>query len=188
MGLAEKSLNSLLDTTDSVLDVVRSDRIYDAPYPVAYSTLKYVWAAKEEPLALRSLKDFCNKVSDELQMRARDISARPRDQAIGAGSGIDGRNEFVNPVIYQKPSPEQVQLAEDQKLLAKCYLKQGDWQTALSEGDWHGEHVDEILASYNAATRYNHTWYKAWHAWALANFEVVNAAITQGGASGNANR
>lgn len=31
-----------------------------------------------------------------------------------------------------------------------------------------------MLASYKAATRHNDQWYKAWHAWALANFEAIS--------------
>jgi serine/threonine-protein kinase mTOR len=33
--------------------------------------------------------------------------------------------------------------------------------------------IKEILHSYWLATHYDPTWYKAWHTWALANFEVV---------------
>lgn len=33
--------------------------------------------------------------------------------------------------------------------------------------------IPEILQSYLLATNLDPTWYKAWHAWALANSEVV---------------
>jgi len=29
------------------------------------------------------------------------------------------------------------------------------------------------LGSYKAATEYDDNWYKAWHSWALANFDVI---------------
>jgi FKBP12-rapamycin complex-associated protein len=35
------------------------------------------------------------------------------------------------------------------------------------------KNVDEILHAYFLATRYDPTWYKAWHTWALANFELI---------------
>jgi FKBP12-rapamycin complex-associated protein len=35
------------------------------------------------------------------------------------------------------------------------------------------KNVDEILHAYYRATRYDPTWYKAWHTWALANFELI---------------
>lgn len=33
--------------------------------------------------------------------------------------------------------------------------------------------IKDILQSYYLATHYDSSWYKAWHTWALANFEVV---------------
>ncbi|CAG8528851.1 8861_t:CDS:10, partial [Acaulospora morrowiae] len=58
-------------------------------------------------------------------------------------------------------------------LLARCYLKKGEWQKVLQE-DWDPETIPDILNSYNLATKYDKEWYKAWHAWALANFEVIS--------------
>ncbi|CAG8464548.1 8437_t:CDS:10, partial [Paraglomus occultum] len=57
-------------------------------------------------------------------------------------------------------------------LLARCYLKKGEWQMILQD-DWDVETIPDILKSYEAATRFDKNWYKAWHAWALANFEVI---------------
>ena len=34
--------------------------------------------------------------------------------------------------------------------------------------------IKDILQSYYLATHYDPAWYKAWHTWALANFEVVS--------------
>lgn len=59
------------------------------------------------------------------------------------------------------------------KLLARCYLKVGDWQLALQD-DWNEQMIPQILKSYLAATQCDKEWYKAWHAWAFANFEVLN--------------
>jgi FKBP12-rapamycin complex-associated protein len=36
------------------------------------------------------------------------------------------------------------------------------------------QYVDGIIKSYFIATNLDRKWYKAWHAWALANSEVVN--------------
>ncbi|CAG8540856.1 14593_t:CDS:10, partial [Acaulospora colombiana] len=58
-------------------------------------------------------------------------------------------------------------------LLARCFLKKGEWQKVLQE-DWDPETIPEILDSYRFATKYDKEWYKAWHAWALANFEVIS--------------
>ncbi len=71
------------------------------------------------------------------------------------------------------PTPKA--LADHTILLARCCLKQGEWQVAEKRGDWQHDHVDDVLASYRAATHFHPSWYKAWHAWALANFEIVQA-------------
>jgi FKBP12-rapamycin complex-associated protein len=34
--------------------------------------------------------------------------------------------------------------------------------------------IPQILRSFEAATKRNSTWYKAWHSWALCNFEVIS--------------
>ena len=39
--------------------------------------------------------------------------------------------------------------------------------------------MKDILHSYLLATHYDPNWYKAWHTWALANFEVVNHLLNQ---------
>lgn len=37
----------------------------------------------------------------------------------------------------------------------------------------HQRNIDDILYSFQLATRHDPKWYKAWHTWALANFEVI---------------
>jgi FKBP12-rapamycin complex-associated protein len=36
------------------------------------------------------------------------------------------------------------------------------------------ENTRKILNAYHMATTLDPSWYKAWHTWALANFEVVS--------------
>ncbi|KAG9294210.1 hypothetical protein G9A89_021569 [Geosiphon pyriformis] len=59
------------------------------------------------------------------------------------------------------------------ELLARCHLKKGEWQMELQD-DWSAETIPDILQSYKLATVHDQNWYKAWHAWALANFEVIS--------------
>ncbi|OBZ74140.1 Phosphatidylinositol 3-kinase tor2 [Grifola frondosa] len=69
-------------------------------------------------------------------------------------------------------------LDELSRLLARCYFKQGEWQFALKE-EWSTRNIKDILHSYYLATYYDTAWYKAWHTWALANFEVVGYLESQ---------
>ncbi|CAI9558741.1 unnamed protein product [Staurois parvus] len=60
---------------------------------------------------------------------------------------------------------------ELQKLMARCYLKLGEWQLNLQ--GVNEVTIPNVLEYYNAATEHDTTWYKAWHAWAVMNFEAV---------------
>jgi len=73
------------------------------------------------------------------------------------------------------------------KLLARCYLKLGDWRTQLDERGQPGSSIAPILQYFKRATEYDGGWYKAWHAWAFMNFQAVleyKQATTQATAGG----
>ncbi|OAL49589.1 ARM repeat-containing protein [Pyrenochaeta sp. DS3sAY3a] len=202
MNLANKALQKLLDIEGTgegrVVEFVR-EHAHKIPHPVAYATYKYMWADpnfKQE--ALDSMKDFTSRLSDDLAMRTRAAS-NPMMAQNGINGMSNGQHIFnnVNPFVASNghngmngmngsslmngsaAGVSPAELAECHKLLAKCYLKQGDWQQELQDGEWEHEYVHEILSAYAAATRYNQNWYKAWHAWALANFEVINSITSK---------
>ncbi|KAG8568465.1 hypothetical protein GDO81_014010 [Engystomops pustulosus] len=60
---------------------------------------------------------------------------------------------------------------ELQKLMARCFLKLGEWQLSLQ--GINECTIPNVLEYYNAATEHDLNWYKAWHAWAVMNFEAV---------------
>ncbi|GAA93365.1 uncharacterized protein L969DRAFT_91224 [Mixia osmundae IAM 14324] len=145
LGLAEKTLNSLLG--DDYGDA--EGPAMQGPPHVIYAHLKFMWAsgAREETLAY--LRDFTARLSQDLGLQ---------------GSG-DRRAQTE---LLMSDS-----LQDYTHLLARCYYKLGEWQMTLQD-DWGSEHVPDVLKSYLVATRLDHRWYKAWHAWALANSEVVS--------------
>ncbi|KAF8892145.1 phosphatidylinositol 3-kinase [Infundibulicybe gibba] len=118
-----------------------------APPNVVYAQLKYMWATGAKEDSLKFIRHFSASLS-------RDLQSEPNDHT-------------------QRSGVSQQKLAELSKLLARCYFKQGDWQVALKD-DWNARNIDEILHAYLLATHYDPTWYKAWHTWALANFDVIN--------------
>eukprot|EP01113_Clastostelium_recurvatum_P006582 TRINITY_DN1298_c0_g1_i1.p1 TRINITY_DN1298_c0_g1~~TRINITY_DN1298_c0_g1_i1.p1 ORF type:complete len:2380 (+),score=927.36 TRINITY_DN1298_c0_g1_i1:62-7201(+) len=63
---------------------------------------------------------------------------------------------------------------EDTGLQARAYLKLGEWQMALRGDILDASSIPAILAAFRATTEADPNWYKAWHAWALINFEVVS--------------
>eukprot|EP01114_Cavostelium_apophysatum_P008931 TRINITY_DN21_c0_g1_i4.p1 TRINITY_DN21_c0_g1~~TRINITY_DN21_c0_g1_i4.p1 ORF type:complete len:850 (-),score=225.26 TRINITY_DN21_c0_g1_i4:63-2612(-) len=62
-------------------------------------------------------------------------------------------------------------IRDDQILKARGYQKLGDWQKFLEPLE---QTVNpEIIKSFKYATELDSNWYKAWHSWAMVNFEAV---------------
>jgi FKBP12-rapamycin complex-associated protein len=199
MGLAESNLKMLMGSNES-LDVVlpyidtpnpgqNGSLVQNGhqgqamnkniPPPVQYAVLKYQWAAGKQEPALDALRSFTSELADRLesaQMAAQGMNGLNDNHSITNGGPLQGMAYNAgNGTLSGNPAMNAKSLSELTVLLARCCLKQGEWQIAQNKGDWHHDHVHDILASYRAATHYNPTWYKAWHAWALANFEIVQA-------------
>ncbi|KAI9726194.1 MAG: phosphatidylinositol kinase- protein kinase tor1 [Chrysothrix sp. TS-e1954] len=188
-GLAEKSLGSLVKVEEGRspaegLSIIPTKG--NAPHPVTYAILKYLWSSpmsKQEEV-FDQLKTFIvrlDKDSSKERLEQRVAAAISESSGASAVNGYYGMdNSFVNGMQNSQKHKERVdelyrQRDDWRKLLARCHLKNGQWQATLLRGDWHGAHAQEILTAYNEATKCDPTWYKAWHAWALANFEVVNS-------------
>uniref|UniRef100_T1ISC3 Serine/threonine-protein kinase TOR n=1 Tax=Strigamia maritima TaxID=126957 RepID=T1ISC3_STRMM len=85
-------------------------------------------------------------------------------------------HHFVQASLY----PQAIQLSTGEeneqqkdinKLLAKCYLKLGQWHESLHS--INEASIPQILQWFSAATEKDKNWYKAWHALACVNFEAV---------------
>jgi FKBP12-rapamycin complex-associated protein len=198
MGLAEKSLKQLIGTEDELETVipywanlnadgtgaaeVQNNPPPNIPPQVMYAVLKYQWDLKQQS---EDLKDYeihaaCGQVLYCLQ-RFTSATVHRLDMArakiaSSAGGDMNANMDFgfqnqLDPSII---SPQAQRALHDQTvLLAKCYLRQGEWLIHLYPNNWQYTRVQDILTSYSQATKYNPRWYKAWHAWALANFEIV---------------
>ncbi|EXJ69012.1 FKBP12-rapamycin complex-associated protein [Cladophialophora psammophila CBS 110553] len=169
IGLAERSLASLGGSGNLAATGPGA-----APPPVAYARLKFTWATGNQQQALTYLRDFTTRLADEYQQANTALASGAHNDRINNMNGLDMNGHET---IAQRRRNED--LEKYAKLLAKCYLRQGEWQSYLLRGDWTSpraqEPVRDILNSYQLATEYNESWYKAWHAYALANFEVVTS-------------
>ena len=177
IGLAEKSLNSLQQiNTGPEGDILTGT---SGIPEVLYAQLKYSWSTGQQENSLLRLQDFTTELSEQLS--AFNLRAREQSAGLHGMPPIDTPlNQYGNISAGIVPiTPKKADSSSIRKLLAKCYLKQGEWLTNLKHGDWESEHVHDIIASYSHAKSYNPGWYKAWHAWALANFEVVTAFTSQ---------
>ncbi|KAG0671444.1 phosphatidylinositol kinase- protein kinase tor1 [Maudiozyma exigua] len=150
MGMAKTVLNMLVDNLDD------PDQPYAviAPPPVVYAQLKYLWAEGSEQDALTNLITFTSRMTIDL--------------------GLDPNNMIRDRVAEKSTIPPENVTAYT-KLLSKCFLKQGEWRSSL-EPNWRLVDADAILGSYLLATHFDKFSYKAWHNWALANFEVISVS------------
>lgn len=159
LNLAEKSLNFLLEEGSP-------ENPSRAPPQVVYAQLKYMWSKGQQKEALRHLVDFTTRMSQDLGLNPNDLITQPLPSE---GPGI----------------PKHVE--EYTKLLARCFLKQGEWQIALNS-NWRTDTSEIILGAYLLATHFDDKWYKAWHNWALANFEVISLFTQSNRQNSNTNQ
>lgn len=176
IGLAEKTLESLhrsnVDPSSNIL-------IGTSSVPnIIYAQLKYQWSLgpQQHQPALTRLQAFTAELAYQLSAHEEHIKQL-------AASHTTGRAIMEQPLteLGQTPMPRRspIDSTAIRTLLAKSYLKAGEWLTVMKDGDWTSDHVHDIIMAYENATKNNKTWYKAWHAWALANFEVVTAITSQ---------
>ncbi|XP_031551906.1 serine/threonine-protein kinase mTOR-like [Actinia tenebrosa] len=84
---------------------------------------------------------------------------------------------FVHTTLHQQalqslsPTDDDNKREELLKLVARCYLKLGDWMSSLQ--GFNDNTMPQILQYYSAATDNDRNCYKAWHSWAFMNFEAV---------------
>ncbi|KAL2265936.1 hypothetical protein VTJ83DRAFT_5288 [Remersonia thermophila] len=196
MGLAEKSLKQLIDI-DAPLETAipywfeqpANPGIERVAPPIIYAILKFQWEIGQQPnvrnadqsIAKKTL--YClHRFTEDMAQRVETARMQLSATAQAANAAGDGMNhmrygDFDETAIL---GPEaQRQWLEQTVLLAKCYLRQGDWIITLNKNDWQLTRRQEILDCYSKATHYHPRWYKAWHAWALANFEVVQALASR---------
>jgi FKBP12-rapamycin complex-associated protein len=144
MGLASKTLSNLLER--QVSDFSSPELLRNDPH-VVYACLKHLWASGNQQKAFDQMKTFTQLISTSLGIQSlADITTR------------SDTSSTLNTMM---------------SLLARCYLKIGDWQIGQQEG-WTEAVIPEILNSYLAAKTCDRSFYKAHHAWASANFEVLN--------------
>ncbi|KAG8741303.1 phosphatidylinositol kinase- protein kinase tor1 [Ceratobasidium sp. 414] len=115
---------------------------------VIYAHLKFMWANGSRVEAVEYLRDWATKLSTDLGLTQAELSGRV--PALAARTKSNGY------------AP----------LLARCYLKIGQWQSEMQE-DWAARDIPDILRCYYLATQFDNAWYKAWHTWAMCNLEVI---------------
>ncbi|KAI8981018.1 armadillo-type protein [Pilobolus umbonatus] len=134
----------------------------NAPHPkIVYAQLKHMWDSASIAPA-----DTAPAIRTNALNILREFSAQKTQDL-----GLDPQEMTRNiPIDSSRLSDE---VAEYTRLLGRCYLRQGEWQRALSY-ELTEETIPDILDSFLLATRFDQNWYKAWHSWALANFDIID--------------
>ena len=167
-ALAEKTLASLQYGASD--DDVESDYYLGVP-EVTYAQHKYRFAMGDESRAMVDLRDFTNDLADRCSELATAVEVAEGTVQSSMNIYHQGRSAEIH--------AKRAEVSKMKTLLSKCFLRLGRWQTDFSQGDWLSEQTREVLLAHHSATQYNPSGYKAWHSWALANFEIVNAVASE---------
>ncbi|KAE9041787.1 Serine/threonine-protein kinase [Phytophthora rubi] len=133
---------------------------------VAFAYLKHLWAAGQKQEALSDLHRLVVRISS---------MARHRSHVPGGMSGMPS------------PAPAMMPIrSEEEELLVKCHLKMAEWQLAVHDQQIELVPVESVLSSLRLCTELEPRSYKAWHAWALMNFQVVEHSTHSQHISANA--
>ena len=164
IGLAEKTLRHLQD--------FEPHRVFEDGVPqVMYAQFKYSWATGKRQIALESLQTFTKNLTEHYHMvltNQQPPQTGPIDPLYDRDWLSRGRNK--------SPPQDPVQLSG---LLSKCFVKIGDWLSMAKNADGRSSYSHDIIKSYEEATAYNEKSYKAWHSFAMANFELIAQLSSQ---------
>ncbi|XP_078478709.1 serine/threonine-protein kinase mTOR-like [Lampetra planeri] len=151
LALAHKTLVTLLNVDPST----HLDQQLPTSHPrVTYAYMKYMWKSNQKLEAFQHMQHFVQMLQQQQQQQGQQ-----GQQALGLAAASSPTDTDGHP---------QLSLS---KLLARCYLKLGEWQLSLQ--GINESTIPQVLQYYSHSTALDHTWYKAWHAWAVMNFEAV---------------
>jgi FKBP12-rapamycin complex-associated protein len=141
--------NVSLKVLQSIMDDP-SDGLNNDPH-VTYAYLKYMWSTDQKQEAYDHMKNFV--------------------KTLGRPLGFTSDEDLSE--LAEKSNSQSF------RLLARCFLKLGMWNSHLNE-QTISENLEDVLEFYHAATVCDKDWYKAWHSWALTNFQAIAAQDRSG--------
>ncbi|GAB9472031.1 FKBP12-rapamycin complex-associated protein [Globisporangium polare] len=141
---------------------------------VAFAYLKHLWAVGDKKKALTELHHLVAKIS----------TRQHRGGMQGHFHGHSGNgNGFSNMGSAASSFGNLVGSNGEEELLVKCHLKMAEWQLEFHEQQLERVSIPNVLASLKLCTELEPRSYKAWHAWALMNFHVVEHFSQQSSSS-----
>jgi len=131
---------------------------------VTFALIKHAWAMGDQKDAYLKLRSFVRSFDPTLAVTMPSVGGVVA--VVADGSGVGGGGGGVARAVQMTSNVRD--------LLAKCYLKLGEWRKAMCDNVLSESVISEMLNAYRTATEYGEQWYKAWHAWALNNSLVVS--------------
>lgn len=110
-----------------------------------YALLEHYWDVGERDRALGFMKKYSKLLAHKL------------DQSLQAPMA-EGQSLFS--------------VEEQSQLLSRCYIRMGKWQKTICNEE-NSDISDDVMECFLTATSYDKFSYKAWHGWALTNFEMA---------------
>ena len=180
LGLSHQILRSLLgnednlvtnQTTQTSTQMATSTREYEM---CKYSYFKYLYANGSKKEAFNKLNEFHLELKAQLNqfdMYQQQVASNSALSSMGAGGNVV---PLQVPAIFQMYNQRDLQKRKTEldMQMAKCYLKLGSWQYEL-EGFREPANISLIINYYESAKDHNRDSYKAWQAWAYANYEAI---------------
>ena len=181
LSLSNNILSSLLNNEENTLKqknstqtLLSSTRDYEL---CRYSHFKYLYATGKKKDAFDKLKEFNNEL--KTQLGQLETFQQQQQQQINMNNQIGGippvtMSSGTVQALFQMYSGRDLlkRHIELNTLLAKCYLKLGTWQNDM-DGFKDATSISTIITYYESAKDHNKNSYKAWQAWAYANYEAI---------------
>ncbi|CAM9179331.1 unnamed protein product [Lampetra planeri] len=138
LALAHKTLVTLLNVDPST----HLDQQLPTSHPrVTYAYMKYMWKSNQKLEAFQHMQHFVQMLQQQQQQQGQQ-----GQQALGLAAASSPTDTDGHP---------QLSLS---KLLARCYLKLGEWQLSLQ--GINESTIPQVLQYYSHSTALDHTWYK----------------------------
>lgn len=133
-------------------------------YRVLLSTMKYWWSSGSRQKALNELNMFIKTLPVfDVSTPSNRGSSSPMVHSTLKRTGTSGGDMQSNTT------------SQDMRIFrVKCLMKKAEWMKALGEGS-----LEEIMRTILEARELTPDHYSVWHAWAVVNFEQLQAVDTE---------
>ena len=171
LKLSEQILNSILknDEFSNQQNHTFSNFQRDLDF-CRYAYLKFLYANNQKKEAYMKLEKF---ITENLQEQLNMFQLYQQQQQHQQIQMASSNTNQTFPSFFQLFNSRDVNKKKNELhiQLSKCYLKLGNWKYELD--GFTEQTIPDIIVYYKISKEYNQFSYKAWQAWAYANYEAL---------------